>query len=379
MMDRYLISHPAMRGAGCYRWGFMAWIVACMFVGPAAAQSRTASDSTAADSSQSSVLVLPNVFYTPETKIAGGLVFGYFTALDAQSAPSSIQLAAIYTQRHQFYVQVKPELYWQQGHWRLNGNVMLSRYPDVYYGIGPSTTAAREEDYTSRMADIRVELQRMVAPGWRVGPQLFIRTEAVTEVEEDGRLATEPVPGRSGGTTVGGGILSSWDSRDNLYFPRRGRYIEVGGMVHPRFLESDFSFGRLRVDARQYVPVWDTHVLALNGYMEAVTGTAPFQLLSLLGGDDRMRGYREGRYRDNLFVAAQAGYRFPLFWRFKGTVFGNVGNVARRIDALSLTGIKYAGGIGLRLQLNDEGLHGRVDYAFSPEGPSLYITLLEAF
>jgi hypothetical protein len=40
---------------------------------------------------------------------------------------------------------------------------------------------------------------------------------------------------------------------------------------------------------------------------------------------------------------------------------------------------KYALGAGLRLRLNDEGVHGRVDYAVSPAGGALYITLLEAF
>lgn len=380
-----MLSATLCRAAGCFRWIFAAWLLMGLLIGPVRAQSHAASDSTAADSSKQSVLVLPNVFYTPETKIAGGLVFGYFTMLDAQSPTSSMQVAAIYTQRKQFYVQGMPELYWHEGRWRLNGAVMFSRYPEVYYGIGPSVPAAWEEEYTSRLADVDLQLQRTLRPGWRVGPQLVVRAENVTEVADGGRLDTRLVPGRSGGTTVGLGLTSAWDTRDNLYFPHRGHYVVMGGLLHTGVLGSDFAFGRLTVDARRYVPVRGRHVLALNGYVEAVAGTAPFPLLPLLGGDDLMRGYREGRYRDTVLAALQAGYRFPLFnrlpllRRIKGAVFGNVGNVARRVDALSLTGIKYAIGAGLRLRLNDEGIHGRVDYAFGPEGGALYVTLLEAF
>lgn len=353
-----------------------------------ASPGSASADSTERDSTERSVLVLPNVFYTPETKIAGGLVLGYFAPLDAVSPTSSVQFAAIYTQRRQFFVQLIPELYWGQGRWRLDGYAMLSRYPDAFYGIGPSAPAAQEEEYSSRLATVEAVLQHTVRPGWRLGPRLVVHAEEVVEVKGGGLLDQNPVPGRTGGTSVGLGVTSLWDGRDNLYFPRRGRYFRLSGVVHHRTLGSDFDFTRWMADVRQYVPVGPGHVLALNGYAEAVSGTAPFQLLPLLGGDDLMRGYREGRYRGNVFAAMQAGYRFPLpgrlgrlplLERVKGALFANAGNVASRLDVFSLRGAKYAVGAGLRMRLNDEGIHGRVDYAISPEGGALYVTLLEAF
>lgn len=357
--------------------GLIGVVLILGMVAPAAAQ--PAPDSSAADSTRSSVLVLPNAFYTPETKIAGGLVLGYYTRLDAQSPTSGIQAAAIYTQRQQFYVQILPEFYWKQGRWRLDSEVWLSRYPNAFYGIGPSVPAAQEEEYTARILDIRAQLQRAVGRGWRVGPELRVRSEAVTDVATGQLLDTQPIPGRTGATTVGLGLRSTRDGRDNLYYPRQGRFVEVAGMMHTTWAEDRHAFGRLTLDARRYVPVAASHVLAVQGYAEAVVGTAPFQLLPLLGGDDLMRGYREGRYRDHLFASVQAAYRVPLIWRFKAAVFANIGEVTPRLGAFALDDPKYAVGAGLRLRLNDEGVHGRVDYALSPAGGALYITLLEAF
>jgi len=348
----------------------------CLFL-PHSTHGQASSDSTAVPSG--SVLVLPNVFYTPETQIAGGLVLGYYRPLDVHSPPSSIQLAMIYTQRRQFYIQLQPELYWGRGRWWVVGEVWLSRYPNAFYGIGPRAPAAQEEEYTARIADFQGSIQREVRAGWRAGLRVRMRTEDVTDTAEGGLLDTRPVAGRTGGTTLGAGLVTTWDRRNNLYFPRQGYYVEARAMLHHVDAARQYPFARFMVDARHYWPVHDRHVLAVNGYVEAVAGTTPFQLLPLLGGADRMRGYREGRYRDNVLGLIQGAYRFPLFWRFKGAVFANAGNVAPQLGRLGQSTVKYAVGGGLRLRLNDEGVHGRVDYAIGPDGGALYVTLLEAF
>jgi hemolysin activation/secretion protein len=120
-------------------------------------------------------------------------------------------------------------------------------------------------------------------------------------------------------------------------------------------------------------------VLAGQVYTEAVIGEAPFQLLPLLGGSNRMRGYREGRLRDDVYWTVQVEYRFPLFWRFKGTAFASAGEVGPRIGAPLVNGVETAVGLGGRLRLTEDGVHGRLDLAYSRTGLELYISLGEAF
>lgn len=57
--------------------------------------------------------------------------------------------------------------------------------------------------------------------------------------------------------------------------------------------------------------------------------TAPFNALSLLGGSRRLRGYYEGRYRDQNSALVQAELRVDVFKRLGAVVFGGVGALQR--------------------------------------------------
>jgi outer membrane translocation and assembly module TamA len=92
-----------------------------------------------------------------------------------------------------------------------------------------------------------------------------------------------------------------------------------------------------------------------------------------------MRGYRAGRYRDNVYWTAQAEVRFPLFWRFRMTAFANVGEVGPRIGADLFSAVQAAAGLGGRFRLTDDGVYGRMDLAYGASGVQLYLSLGEAF
>ena len=115
--------------------------------------------------------------------------------------------------------------------------------------------------------------------------------------------------------------------------------------------------------------------------MDLSTGSVPFQLLPELGGQYMMWGYYAGRYRDLNYTAFQCEYRFPLFWHFGGVVFASIGKVAPDIsDLLSTENIRVAGGGGIRYAIDkSQNVNIRIDFAFSPEGFSVYFNILEAF
>ena len=102
-------------------------------------------------------------------------------------------------------------------------------------------------------------------------------------------------------------------------------------------------------------------------------------MLPQLGGMLRMRGYREGRFRDDVTASVQAEWRFPVWWRFDGALFAGTGAVSARISTFGAEGLEVAGGAGLRFRLNDAGVHLRLDYALGKEGGGLYITAAQPF
>ena len=350
---------------------------------PLASAFGQTTDTTSADTTRSGDwLVLPYASYEPKTRIAAGMVAGYYRPDRPGRIPSSVQSVLTVTQERQVVVQVTPEIYLDNGRHRVAGEGTVSRFPDVFFGIGGDTPSEREEDFTSRYLTLEATVQRRIGAGFpgalQVGPRVYMRAESVTEVEADGRLATDAVAGADGGFTAGLGAGLLWEDRDNIYYPRNGHYAEAAALWHSAVIGSDFTFARLTTDFRVYRSAGPV-VFAGNVYVENVVGTPPFQILPLLGGDERMRGYREGRYRDRVYWTTQAEVRTPLFWRFGATAFASAGDVGPRVGPDLAKQIHWAAGLGGRFRLNDEGVQSRMDLAYGAHGLELYLSLLEAF
>jgi hypothetical protein len=346
---------------------------------PVSPDSEAGTDSSeAASSPTADWLVLPFLSFAPATGISTGGVLGYYRP-DRRGRPgSSVQATITVTQKRQLIAEVAPELYLAGGRWRVEGALEASRFPDSFYGIGGDTPAAAEESFTARYALVEFTLQHRLWPNFRVGPRLFVRVGTITDADSSGLIAQDRVPGADGGLTTGAGLAALWDARDSRYYPRMGTYGAVEATLHSALLGSDYTFGRVDVDIRGYRSL-GPGVLAGQGVVEAVAGTGPFQLLPLLGGPDQMRGYQLGRFRDNVYWTVQAEYRFPLFWRLKGTAFVTAGEVGPRVGADLVDEPEAAVGLGGRFQFTEDGVHGRLDVAYGRTGPELYISLGEAF
>jgi hypothetical protein len=86
------------------------------------------------------VIILPLAFYSPETKLAGGLG-GLLTfrrsGAGSTDRPSSFYFYAIYTQMKQFSMSWEPEFYFRKESWLAKGRLVIERYPDKFWGTGP--------------------------------------------------------------------------------------------------------------------------------------------------------------------------------------------------------------------------------------------------
>lgn len=323
-------------------------------------------------------LPLPFASYAPITKFAGGLVVGYYRPARSGHPPSNVELTLKGTQRRQVVVELEPELYLNGGQWRVQGEILGSKYPTFFYGIGGDTPAAAEEEYTARYGTVDLVAQRRFGGSLRVGPRLFARIGTITDPAADGRIDRGLVPGAEGGTHLGPGGAVLWDGRDNIYYPRTGTYVEAVAAWYSALWGSDYTFGRLKTDVRKYRSA-GPGIVAGQVYGEAIVGQAPFQLLPRLGGADRMRGYREGRFRDKVYWTLQVEYRLPLFWRLKGAAFASLGEVGPRIGSALVEEVEAAVGLGGRFRFTDDGVHGRLDVAYGRTGLGLYLALGESF
>jgi hypothetical protein len=325
---------------------------------------------------------LPALGSAPETGLQyGATVFSVFERPRMQrSRPAALTASALRTAKGQTRLSAEGE-HWTVGNSRrVAGTLAWQKFPLPYYGIGDSTPETSKEIYSQRGIEGTVSVQQRIVRSLYGLASLRLVSQTITP-DSAGALRSSGLEGIDGGRSVELAFGALDDTRDNLFAPSTGRFIQLSYSRAESALGSDFSYGRLRLDARAYRALGGRGTLAAQVVGVAVDGSAPFDALALVGGSDIMRGYPRGRYRDRLFTGAQAEYRSPSWHRVGGVVFGGAGFVAERAGSLMDGRVLPTYGAGLRVTIDPaQRTAVRADYGRGRDGNSgLYIGFNQAF
>ena len=86
----------------------------------------------------SSLTYLSIIYYTPETKLAGGglINFNYYNLSDTSFLfPSTIIPCIVYTLNNQFITKFIIDWYFDQAKYHFAGETSYINFPDLFYGI----------------------------------------------------------------------------------------------------------------------------------------------------------------------------------------------------------------------------------------------------
>ena len=335
------------------------------------------------DKASSRIISSPLLYYTPETNLAFGLA-GSFLFREANALPgnrpSVISPLLIYTLNRQFKAQISSDIYLQKGNYVLKTEIKLEKYPDKYFGIGNNTREANQEDYTSRSFGISVSLLKEFGRNLKAGLQYSFSNWTIKEWGSNGPPVGESIPGNHGGIVAGPTFLLNLDNRDNIFYPSRGELFEMGYTFFDHNLGSDFNFHLFALNLRKYVPLFSSHVLAFQSLLQLEWGNVPFYYMSQLGGQNLLRGYYQGRFRDKDLIAFQVEYRLPIVWKLGGVAFASIGQVADRLEQFAAGQFKYTMGVGLRYLFDrKEKIQVRADIGFGRDSTGFYFSIFEAF
>jgi hypothetical protein len=386
--------------------GVPAMLALLLVLLPSIASAQTADSVSAKDTK---LLITPFAApgYTPEQ---GGLVT-VGALLSFRTKPlfkrdsremvqrSTVTLNGSYSTTGAITANVKLSSYWAGDRLRAFADFVIKDMPDHYWGVGYEAGKAPEGDSTT--AYHRTSLNFLPKVLWRlspaimVGPAFDINYTNATEVSPG--MAADPYYQEYGPENQNNGIgaVFQYDTRDVAANAFKGVYVNAQVLSYGSLLGGDNDYVIYDVDYRQYLPLGRKgKTLAWTARSRWGTGSVPWAELSQLGSGNDVRGYRQGRYRDQIMAYWIVEYRhqFTSQTRASGlsrhgfVLFSSVGTVADETTDFGKLQILPGWGAGYRFEVQPR-MNVRVDLAFGREFlesgnkfvPSVYFNFNEAF
>ena len=301
--------------------------------------------------------------------------------LDTLSQASKISEVASFSTEGRINVSVSTELNWHQSKYMVLGYFNYKRQPEYVAGIGNDVKREDLEQISfDRFKFVNYGLIQIVKHLY-IGAGIDLSDYRNIETDSTSFLIRDNITGLKGGTAVGLGVSVAYDSRDNRYNAYKGAFISLKTMTFPSSIGNPYVFSTYNLDARKYFNPWFRHVIAFQATTSLRTGNVPFYELSMLGGEDQMRGYYKGVLRDKVLVDGQVEYRMPVWNIFGINAWVGTGRVAASYSDLALDGFWLSYGGGFRIKVDSKhNTNLRFDFGFGPGGiHGYYINFAEAF
>ncbi len=346
---------------------------------------------------------LPVLGYSQEKglEIGAAMLYSFYTD-NKNPSPftrnSSINLIPAVTTEHQFKVDLKANIWTKDNLWHFRGNLRYQNFPLYFFGMGDTTLQANKSLLNNIRYRFAFDGERRFGKFFYAGATLSYQHDTYSSSDLKGIYQTMPLVGKDGGYVTFIGLTGIFDNRDNQNFTRRGTWLRLNVAYAPSFLSSQELW---KIDAQgvHFVSISRKSTIGFNGQFNSLQGSAlPFYLVPEMGNDNMMRGYYQGRYRDQNLLAGQAEYRYLIdpkmrihIWfldvqpKFALAAFAGAGSVFNNRD-FHLSGFKPSYGAGIRYFYDENSrLTVRIDYAVGEKRPGesrqkgLYLSLAEAF
>lgn len=319
------------------------------------------------------ILPVPTIGYEPETKTYVGAVALFTLDLyqDSLTRISNTSLELTYTFRNQLIAEADWNYFFREEKWNSTGILHFSKYPDYYYGIGNNSSDDSELLYDSDRFIIDLNLYRKFSKKYFAGGGL--RYQSFQNITSD---SVNIFPELKSSSVLGVKGAIFLDTRNNLLNSTAGAFY---------FLELDYNFSesdykRLKLDLRKYLSIREKYTFAFRLYNSFTFNTPAFFDYPVMGGDEYVRGYFYGRYRDKNLSTFQTEFRMPLFWRFGLAAIGGISSMYPEAAAFgNKVWPNYGGGLRFLVDKKDN-INLRIDYVLGADGHSgFYIAFGESF
>ena len=340
------------------------------------------SNKTAQDSKRDFGFI-PGPHYSSTTGLGLGLL-GTLTyspcAKDRLTPRSNASIYSDMTTGGFFLVGLKGTHFTKRGKTRTDYKVNVSTFKNSFWGIGYEAGKRDENETEFRRNKFNALLRFQWQPLKHVyvGPIVQYRWIQATEAEEKFYALNGGQPHIVRAMTFG--LSMTYDSRDFMLNATKGSFLQIDQSFTPRGLTGkNYGFSTTEFTFSTYKKIWKGGVLAYDLHSMFNYGHTPWALLSEVGGNDRMRGYYEGRYRDQHLVETQLELRQHIKGRNGAVAWVGLAEPFRSWKEFQWSHFLPNAGVGYRWEFKPR-INLRLDVGFTKGGGAGFIfNLNEAF
>ena len=326
---------------------------------------------------------VPGPFATPDSGVGLGVsAVGLFLVdkNDTVSQPSSITLTAFGSSKGNIGLDYDAQVFMNEDQRRLYVWGIAEKAKDVFYGAGIKNgrEGQNKNSFDLESVIINSKLMTRLAPsvyagaGVALGHNRADNNEVAAMTDHSDNFAFP-----QNVQTIGFTLHTMYDSRDFGLNASRGRLLQADGGFYTSSADKRHHFRKLSLEYREYQAM-GPGVLAWQVASEFHFGDVTWDNLAKLGGEDRLRGYVLGRYRDRQMLMGQVEYRHDLPGRHGMVYWAGAGTLGHDVSDLGREPWIHSVGVGYRFELKPR-VNLRIDLAWGNGDSGVYVGVNEAF
>ncbi|GLS06007.1 glyceraldehyde-3-phosphate dehydrogenase [Chitiniphilus shinanonensis] len=258
---------------------------------------------------------------------------------------------------------------WGGDRYRYLGGLGKINLNTNYYGVSDQPRAYELDGWGL----VQQLLVKLGDSRWFVGPRY---TYFDLDTRFTGAIANE-LGNISRDLAVGkAGLVIDYDSRDNMFYPTRGSYMEIEAQAARDWLGSSRDFDTYELRAFTWLPLDKTWNLGLRIDGRATDGDVPFYAQPFVS----LRGLPKGRYQDQYTLTGEMELRWTFVPRWSVLAFGGVGRAWGHWQDFSDADDAWGAGVGFRYLIARKlGLAVGIDVARSQDDNAFYFQVGSAW
>lgn len=320
-------------------------------------------------------LPVPILITEPAVGYGGGLALAYFSQSFAEQAekaraagepviPPDIAVGAAFKTENGTWGAGGGYLgFWDHDRWRYTGFAGHMDLQLDYFSVTGKPRAYQLE----ANGLLQQILRRIGTSDWFAGARYFYISSKASFA---GGLP-EDVPRPELDINIGKmSLVVDHDTRDNIFTPNRGTFVEAEAAFARGAFGSDSNFETFYIRGFHWYPV-DEFVFGVRGDARLSSGSVPFFAQPYIV----LRGVPAARFQDKNALMAETEVRWNVTPRWAAVGFAGVGKAYGRRQTWAQADTVPAGGVGFRyLVARKLGLYAGIDVARSSVDSAIYIT-----